>query len=275
MLSVLMSVYWKESPEFLDAALHSIEVQTRQADEIVLVKDPVGPELEAVIDAYRTRLPLTVIDMPHSVGFGEAMRIGVEKCRGDLIARMDTDDVCLPERFHLQVDYLDAHPEIDLVGGAIAEFATNPEQPFAIRKVPCLHEEIAKMAPFRNPINHMTVMFRRSAVLKSGNYHDDAGIEDYRLWARMLLAGCRFHNLDETLVLARTGNGFLKRRGGMVKLRHELSMQNYFRQIGFTSAGVYLFNLAVRTSVYLVPTVVRKIMYEGLLRSSISSANPG
>jgi glycosyltransferase involved in cell wall biosynthesis len=272
MLSVLMSIFWRESPEFLDVALDSIWRQTRKADQVLLVKDPIGPELEEVLDAYRTRLPFTIVSLPESVGFGEAMRIGVENCTGDLIARMDTDDICLPQRFERQVDFLDNHPDVDLVGSAIAEFGDDPASPHAVRKGPSSHRQIARIAPFRNPINHMTVVFRRAAVLSAGNYCDDAGIEDYRLWARMLMAGSRFHNLDETLVLARTGNGFLKRRGGLVKLRHELSMQAYFWKIGFISAPIYAFNLLARTPVIMVPTGLRKVMYEELLRSKMKSA---
>jgi len=273
MLSVLMSVFWKESPEFLDAALHSIEMQTTQPDEVLSVNGPLGPELTAVLDGYRSRLPLVIVELPEWVGLGEALRIGVEKCRGELIARMDTDDICVPDRLQIQADFLHAHPDVDLVGGAIAEFNQDPEQPVNLRKVPTEHEDIVKIAKLRNPINHMTVMFRREAVLRSGNYHDDAGWEDYRLWARMLMAGCRLHNLDQVLVLARTGEGFMKRRGGMVKLRHELSMQAYFRKIGFISSGRYLFNLAMRTPVIVAPEGVRKLLYERLLRTNLKETN--
>jgi hypothetical protein len=120
----------------------------------------------------------------------------------------------------------------------------------------------------------MTVLFRKQAVLKADNYHDDAGIEDYRLWARMLMSGSRFHNLNEILVLARTGNGFLQRRGGIVKLRHELDMQQYFRKIGFISTPVYAFNLLARTPIIMAPIRLRKIMYKELLRSKAKNAQP-
>jgi O104-antigen biosynthesis beta-1,3-galactosyltransferase len=269
MLSVLMSIFWKERPEFLEAALESICRQTRMPDEVVLVKDPIGPELEAVLESFRSRLPLNIVALPKSVGFGEALRIGVERCRSELIARMDTDDVCVPRRFEWQVGFMEKHPKVDLVGGAIAEFSVDPQCPHAIRRGPLTHQGISRIAPFRNPINHMTVVFRREAVLKAGNYHDDAGIEDYRLWVRMLMAGSKFQNLDETLVLARTGNGFLARRGGIVKLRQELGMQRYFHRIGFISTPVYAFNLLARTPIIMVPTGLRKLMYEGLLRSKV------
>jgi len=272
MLSVLMSVYFKESPSFLDAALHSIQMQSLRPDEVVLVSDPVSDELNAVIESYRFVLPLVTIQMASPISLGEALRIGVKRCRGDLIARMDTDDISVSDRFRAQVDFLVNHPEIDVLGGSIAEFVDDPQKPSSIRRMPELHHDVSKFARIRNPVNHMTVMYRRSAVLKAGNYEDDRCMEDYRLWARMLISGCRFHNLDEVLVLARIGNGMIRRRGGMSFMKHELKLQAYFREIGFTSGSRYVFNLGARVPPLFAPHSVRKLMYRHVLRRAVSSS---
>ena len=268
-LSVLMAVYLRESPVFLDIALQSIERQSLQPDEVVLVTDPLGPELRAVIAAHESTLPIVEVALPAPVGLGEALRIGVEHCRGELIARMDTDDICVTDRLRRQVEFLREHPEIDLLGGSIAEFLEDPQQLKSIRKMPELHDEISRTARSRCPVNHMTVMFRKAAVLKAGNYQDDRRMEDYRLWARMLLAGSRFHNLDEVLVLARIGNGMIRRRGGFIFMQHELKLQSYFRKIGFTSLPRLVFNFLARIPVLFAPHALRKFMYQYVLRRAV------
>lgn len=272
MLSVLMAVYHKESPGFLDAALSSIEAQTLLPDEVVLVVDPVGPELSGVLESHRSTLPLSIVWLPAPVSLGEALRIGIERCRGDLIARMDTDDLCVRHRFQMQVDFMMDHPEIDLLGGSIAEFDQDPAHPTTIRSMPAFHADIARVARMRCPVSHMTVMVRKSAVLRAGNYEDDRKLEDYRLWARMLLAGSRFHNLDTVLVLARTGNGMIRRRGGWAFMKHEIRLQSYFLRIGFTSFPRLIVNFLVRVPALFFPFFLRRLMYQHLLRKTVPPA---
>lgn len=269
MLSVLLAVYVKERADYLDAALESIALQTLQPDEVVLAVDPLGPELIAIIDSYRTRLPLKIVQLPSSQGLGMALRVGVEQCSGDLIARMDTDDICVRDRLRKQVDFLAANPDIDLVGGNIAEFDDDPLRPTTIRRVPEFHGDIARSARFRCPVNHMAVMYRRAAVLRAGNYQEDRRQEDYKLWARMLLAGSRFHNLQVVLVLARTGNGMIRRRGGVAFMKSELRLQAYFIKIGFTSIPQLFFNLLARVPVLVAPHSARQFMYQYFLRREV------
>ena len=118
--SVLMSVYKNDNPAFLKLALESIyDNQTRKPDEIVVVFDgPIPDELSEVLNNFRIGKESVVFYYPQEInrGLGEALRIGSEKCTGDYILRMDSDDISDPERFVKQIAYVEAHPEIDALG---------------------------------------------------------------------------------------------------------------------------------------------------------------
>jgi glycosyltransferase involved in cell wall biosynthesis len=263
-----MPVYAKESSQYLDWALASLEVQTHPADEVVIVKDgPLGAALEAVIAAYAGRLPVVTVQLPCNVGLGVALGVGVERCQGELIARMDADDICVPHRLELQVSALVADPGLDAVGGTISEFVSDPASPVAYRRVPMANGHIASWAKSRNPLNHMTVMFRREAVLRAGNYQPFSDFEDYHLWVRMLANGCRFMNLTDVLVHARAGNAMLKKRQGFHYAATEIAFQWFLCYSGFISPPRSVWNALLRVPVRLVPCAVRQMIYKNWLRS--------
>ena len=166
-ISVLMSVYKKENPEYLRASLESILVQTRTADEILLIEDgPLTQELYQVVAEYQKKCDyLHVHAMEQNVQLGRALAKGVELCKYDLIARMDTDDIAMPDRLEKEEAYMEAHPEVDVVGGAIREF--NDEGTIdRVKNMPKTQEEILEYVKVRNPLNHMTVMYRKDSILK-------------------------------------------------------------------------------------------------------------
>ena len=268
--SVLMSVYRRESPSHLDMCLESLENQTLLAAEVIIVKDgPLGPDLHLVLDAHSARLPIRAIQLPENRGTGAAVRIGVSECSHDLVARMDSDDINVSFRFEHQMRFLSNHPEIDVLGGQISEFMDQPGDSNCIRAVPIQHDAIAAFARRRNPINQMTVMFRKSAVLAAGNYRSWLGFEDYELWVRMLLNSSRFHNLDETLVFVRCGNGMHSRRGGWNYARREAALFWSFRNAGFLTTGAALRAIACRVPARLIPASLRTQVYNRLLRRHV------
>jgi glycosyltransferase involved in cell wall biosynthesis len=265
--SVLMSVYNRESPANLEVSLQSLASQTLPANEVLIVKDgPLADRLHQVIDKYSAKLPLTTLQFETNQGLGAALRAGMEKCRFDLVARMDSDDICVSERFERQIGFLEDHPEIDVLGSAISEFDTDPGQCISIRRLPVGHDAIRSFAKERNPLNHMTVVFRKSAVLSAGNYQTAIGFEDYDLWVRMLMRGMRFHNLPEPLVLVRCGKGMQSRRGGVDYMRREMALFSQFRRTEFLSSWEFLWIAARRLPVRLLPGPVRAHIYKGLLR---------
>ena len=171
--SVLMSVYQKENPDFLRKSLNSVLIeQNHKPDELVLVEDgPLTEELYQTIQDFKETFPeMKVLPLKENVGLGEALHRGVEACSYDWIARMDTDDIATPDRFQQQVDYIEQHPQLDVLGGNIIEFDTEPDQIVAEKQMPLSHEEIIKRLQRRNPFCHMTVFFKKSSVLKAGNY---------------------------------------------------------------------------------------------------------
>ncbi|AQL43318.1 hypothetical protein BV210_11720 [Halorientalis sp. IM1011] len=268
-LSVVCSTYRGDDPDELTTALESVFEQTRPPDEVVLVADgPVPSDIDAVIDRFLDAHPsvLRVERLPENRGRGEARRVGVEAASHKLVALMDADDVCAPTRFERQLDFLDEHPDIDVVGSYLSEFVESPDDPVAVREVPPGHEDIAKRARHRNPINQTTVVFRRDMALSAGNYRNVDRMEDYGLWVRMLLEGATFANIPETLVAARAGEGMYRRRGGIDYARAELRLQYEFWRWGFLGPARVLANLCTRVPLRLVPNHVRGAVYELLFR---------
>lgn len=264
--SVLVSVYHGELPAYLARSLDSLVSQTLPADQVVIVKDgPLGEGLEGVLAQYLTRLPITFVELERNRGLSEALQIGLDHCRFDLIARMDTDDVCAAQRFEKQVDFLARHPEIDVLGSSIVEFDTDPSHRNSIRCPPERHDEIRAFAQTRCPMNHVTVMYRKQAVLAAGGYRP-VGLEDYDLWVRMLMNGSRFHNLSEPLVFVCCGSGMQGRRGGLAYARREIALFWSFRKAGFLTLGGFLCNILRRTPLRLLPRVLRSWVYRDFLR---------
>lgn len=302
--SVLMPVYHKENPEYFYRAAASMMEQTASPDEFVLVCDgPLTEALERQIERIRRKWPetLKVIRMPECGGISLALAVGVEACRNEWIARMDSDDIACTERCEKQMAFIQNRAregkKLALLSGTIAEFASGSsekrradedkteqsaglddekrelpdrEQITGFRTLPCKYEEILSYARRRNPMNHMAVMMRRSAVLAVGNYHPIQGAEDYDLWARMIQAGYRAENLPDVLVYARTDNGMIGRRGGIAYARAALNLQRRFYQSGFLNFREYLLNCAVRVTASLMPHVLRQGLYRRKLRSKMS-----
>ena len=191
-ISVLMSVYVKENPTFLRDAINSIQNQTLKPSELVLVEDgPLTPELYQVLDQLEAEsdIPVKRYPLEQNQGLGLASSTGVFwQCQYDIIARMDTDDIAVPDRFEKQVQLMEKE-NLDLLGGHIAEFIDNPDEMFLNRRVPTQHADIVAYQRMRSAFNHMTVMFKKDMVLKAGNYEDGLYMEDDLLWLNMI--GCR------------------------------------------------------------------------------------
>lgn len=223
--SVLMSIYNKETPLYLDACLESLNIQTIRASEVVLVLDGyVNQSLLNVIERWRDELKIITVPLPKNVGLGLALNEGLKKCAHDLVARMDTDDVCLPMRFEKQLQAFNQNPNISLCGSYINEIECDTGQFIATRYVKESHEEIIKDAIRRNPFNHMSVMFRKKAVMAVGSYQHMLSMEDWYLWLRLLSQGYQGYNIPEALVNARAGKSMMSRRNGLKYISYEANI---------------------------------------------------
>lgn len=266
--SLLMSVYIKDNVDAFCRALESIQESTVKPSEVVLVLDgPVNEGHEKVINQFSENLNIQVVRLPKNLGLGPALNEGMKVCKEEWIARFDSDDICLPERFEKQTEYISLHPEVDIVGGWISEFSLDESALSGNRVVPEKHEQIVSFAKFRNPFNHMTVMYKKAVVVSAGGYQNDFLYEDYALWVRMFLNGARSANLQQVLVLARTGNGMILRRGGWRYMRSEMLAQRKFAEIGFITKLQLLRNLFIRVPVRLAGQTVRSLFYRSMLRS--------
>ncbi len=269
--SVLMSVYYKENPVFFELSLNSILNQSLKPSEIVLVQDgPLTEDLYKEIDRFKktSSIKTKVVPLEKNLGLGKALNIGLINCSYDIVARMDTDDICFPYRFERQMNVLlDCH--FDVVGSWILEFKENINQPSLMRKVPEKNNEIHKKQRSRNCLNHMTVLFRKDKVLSIGNYHDMPFFEDYYLWARMMKAEMSFYNIQEPLVYARIGNDMIGRRHGWVYLKKELRFYYMLLKIRFISPVLFISNLITRLPLRLLPKRLLQRIYIRLLRTEI------
>jgi glycosyltransferase involved in cell wall biosynthesis len=267
-----MAVYYGDDPEFVRSALDSVLEQTVPPQEIVIVADgPLPTALSTVLSEATSAHPKTVRveSLETNQGLGMALQIGVEACSHDLVARMDADDIALPDRFEKQLDYLAANPQVDVLGGYVAEFETDPESVESVRTVPTDPDTARSRAPFRCPLNHPTVMFRREAVLEAGNYSSLRSMQDYELWVRMVTQGYTIDNLPEVLVHCRTGEELYTRRGGLSYARIEVGLQRQFLQMGAISVPEFVFNICTRIPVRIAPRRVRGFVYQRLLRNEV------
>ena len=270
--SVLMSVYKNDDPEFLRIALESIyDKQTRKPDEIVVIFDgPLSETLYDTLNNFRVGKEDIVFYFPQEKnrGLGEALRIGVEKCTGDFIFRMDSDDVSVENRFEKQIEYIENHREIDVLGTSISEFNLSPfEDNKRIRMCPLEHQAIVKMAKKRNPMNHVTVCMKKTALEKCGGYETLLLLEDYYLWLKMIVAGCKLANLQESLVDVRVGNGFESKRGSKERVKGWKTLQKYMMEHKLISRFNAVVNMIYIRGFVAIPTGLKKWLYKEVLRS--------
>lgn len=270
--SLLLSTYGGDDPEFLrEAFVSSVQEQTRRPDEVVLVQDGPVPDVlaEAISELVATSpVPVRLVVMEENVGLGPALDMGLEACSHEIVARMDADDVSRPDRFERQLPLIEGGA--DIVGSGLFEFGSSVDDVVGRRTPPTDPDEIRRVIRFRDPFNHPTVVYRKSAVLGAGGYTDMALMEDYLLFTRMVDAGARPANLAEPLVYYRVGAGAYARRGGRQLLRSELALQRRFRDLGITSRSEYVRNVVVRGAYRLVPENVRKVAYRRLLANRSS-----
>lgn len=267
-ISVLLSLYHKESPTTLCQSLESVFTQSLQPNEVILVKDgPLTPELDGVLDEFLAKYPmLKIIPLPKNQGLGKALNEGLKHCSHELVARMDTDDIAKPNRFERQIQVFEEHPEIDVVGSWIDEFEGEPTNIISTRRLPENHEEILRYAQKRNPMNHPVVMFKKSAVVNAGGYQHFPFFEDYYLWVRMALNSAKFYNIQESLLYFRFSPDMFKRRGGFSYACTEAKFQWHIHQLGFIGLFKTVFNITIRFGARIIPNSFRSWIYKNILR---------
>ena len=269
--SVLMSVYYKEKASYLDDALNSIFNQTLRPNEVVLVEDgPLNDDLYKVIDKYKKKYKyFKTVRLKKNMGLGNALNEGLKHCTYEYVARMDTDDISMPDRFEKQIAFLEKNPDVDCVGSNMLEYDENMKNVISKKMVPETNEEIKKYVKERNPMNHPTVIYKKEEVLAVNSYEDFPFFEDYYLWAKMIKSGSKFYNIQENLYKFRAGLSMFKRRGGKQYLRDINKLEKGLLKLKIINKKEYVLNVLKRSIIALLPNCLRTFFYKLILRKKV------
>ena len=263
-----MSLYIKEKPKYFDECMQSVLNNTVLPNEIVIVLDgPITDELQEVLNKYVSKEPslYKVVPLETNQGLGLALKEGIQHCSNELVARVDTDDICRKDRFELQLKEFEEDPELDICGSHIAEFDESPDTIVAKRIVPLDDKAIKKYQKRRDAFNHMTVMYKKSAVLSAGNYQSCLLMEDTLLWVNMLKNGAKAKNIDDFLVCARIGKDMYERRGGFKYYKKYKAGRKEVYKTGYISWWDYKSTVIIQFFVALMPNKLRGFVFKKML----------
>lgn len=268
-ISVIIATYKGEKPEYLDRAMRSIwDDQKRKPDEIVLVEDgPLTTGLCSVVDAWKEILEsrLVVIEKPVNQGLAAALNDAIEVAHGDLIARMDSDDISLPDRFMLQEQYMDEHPEVDILGGSIREF--NDEGTLsAVQRYPATMQEVLRTMYKASPLAHPTVMYRSSFFKAGYRYSSKYHIcEDVTMWYDAAAGGRVINSLQDVLLEFRRNPSVMQRRSREKAWSEFLAYNDGISRLYGRFSYKYIYSF-MRMCFRLMPASLVSLIYDSKLR---------
>ncbi len=266
--SVLLSVYKSEHSDWLAFALDSMFAQTVPPAEVLLVQDgPLTSKLYETIEIYKHRYPTVfkTLSLPRNMGLGLALRHGVLACQYEYIARMDTDDYSAPSRIEEEFDAM-FEKNVDMVGCIIDEFIDDPQNVVSHRFLPETHDAIYRFAKKRTPIAHPSVLFKKSLLIKCGNYEDYFLAEDFAIFVNLLRIGAKGYNIQKPLVSMRVSKDFYNRRGGFRYLKAMLDFNRNLLRIGWVSYKDFFVRSSMNCIVCLMPNTLRNFVYRRFLR---------
>lgn len=213
--SVLMSVYCKDNAEYLKDAIESMLTQSHKPQQFVIVEDGIlGAELSDVITKYKKENSeiFTIIELKENGGLANALNVGLEQCRNELVARMDADDISLLERCERILQEFVKDKELAVCGCNISEFYGAPSDIRTARIVPENYEDIVRFSRRRQPFNHATVIYKKRVVQSVGGYEKLKRKEDFDMFSKMICAGYKGKNVNQELYLCRANEDNYRRR---------------------------------------------------------------
>ena len=274
-LCVVISVYKKDKPDHLAQSLESISAkQTRKPNKIILIIDgQISNNLMHVINTWydlnKDSIFIRIEKNSINLGLTKSLNKAIKLCTCDYIARMDSDDISISERFALQINYLENNKDIDVLGGYIQEIDSNNKS-LNIRTFPNSNSSVLKQIPISSPVNHPSVMFRRK-IFDEGNYYNEKykTSQDIAFWFYLLSKGYRISNLDRIITLFRLNENMVKRRSYKKGVTEFFI---YFKGIldlyGFSYKLVYPF---LRLFTRLMPSPIIKLIYFSGLRKILNN----
>ncbi|NNP75073.1 amylovoran biosynthesis protein AmsE [Acinetobacter sp. Ac_3412] len=273
LFSILLSLYHKEKVEYLEKCFESIwDQQTLKPTEIVLVLDgPIGEGLTKSVEHWQQKLGniLKIVTLAENVGLGKALNEGLKHCTNEWVFRMDTDDICTPDRFSKQVAFIKENPDVVLFGGQILEFNQDVSDAHVLKAVPENHNEIKAFAQNRCPFNHMTVAYRHDVITALGGYQHHLFMEDYNLWLRVIGAGYKVANLPDVILFARVGNGMHARRKGLEYIKSEKKLLDLKKELKLQDPIRANIVFLLRSVFRLLPSTMLGKIYNNFLRKKV------
>lgn len=260
-----MSVYIKETNIFLKRSIESVMAQEMPPTDFVIVCDgPLTNELEECLFQMKKQYPIiNILRLSNNVGLGVALSEGLKIVSNNYVMRMDSDDVCLPDRATVQIPMLKKY---DLVGGIISEFEGDENNIIGYRTVPELFEDIKRYSKKRSPFNHPSVAFKKDVILLAGGYQDLLYVEDYYLWIRVLLTTNKVYNIQKVLVNMRSGRDMRSRRGGKIYKKSLKKLRKYMLDNHLINIIEYYFLLAFQNIFLSLPLRYKASLYKMVLR---------
>lgn len=262
-LAVIMSLYKNDTLEFVKLAVESILNQTFIQFDFFIQYDGYIPQ---DVDDYLSGLQDERIHISRreenkglAYSLNELLSTVMAKDY-EYIARMDADDISLPERFEKQIAYMGKHPEIDCLGTWAIEINSDGSEYYR-KQMPETHEGCWKQFMIRDCMIHPTVMFRRSYIEKAGYYSLDTYFgEDTMMWAQGFAAGCKFGNLPEYLFKFRLNDDFFNRRRGWKHAKGILTLRWGVNKMLNYPIKAYMYAIAY-AGAKMMPTKVLDLIY--------------
>ena len=264
--SVVMSVYISDSPIYFIEAINSLLNQTKMPDEIIIIADgPIGNELNVALNYFKNMDLIRIIRLEKNCGLALSRKKAISSTSFDIIAVMDSDDICVPDRFEKQIKLLQ-DGKTQVVGGWIEEFVNEPRDKGKVRKTPINHKEIFSFGKWRNPINHVTLMFTKEAYDSVDGYSSVRHSEDWDMISRMLVTGVIIQSVPEVLVHVRAGDEMIERRRNIEQFKGEMMLFIKKYSIGYINLFHLFGNIMIRVVLRALPMFVTKFTYNSLLR---------
>lgn len=255
-VSILFPVF-NEDKQILILAIKSILKQDFSDFELIIIDDSTDPEIMDYLDRLCLDDSRVFLHRPSfRLGLVKALNFGLTKCRANLIARMDSDDIQVSNRLSFQVAYMFEHTDVDVLGSFIFKIDYQGMD-IGIRKYPIYHNDIYFWSTLINPICHASVMFRRCALNIAGMYDERyTAAEDYELWLRLISKKFRFHNLPLPLVRYRVAN-IIRRNSSNWKFNLRAKIV-YFKMNNFVFRFI---GILLVFFMWLLPTKIKGFFY--------------
>jgi len=263
--ALILSVYQNDPLEIVKETMDSLFAQSDCDFDIFVQSDgPITSKLSTYLDTLLLQKKIYSFhkrDKNRGLAYSLNELIHrVLSLKYDYIVRMDADDIAIPQRLQHQLNFLKVHPEVDVLGGWIEEFNTDSGETQCIH-YPQEHDDILKHMLKRNPMAHVSVVFRSSFFERFGFYDSESKNEDFQLWVDAFDAGAQFHNLQEVLVKVRTNNAFYNRRKDKQRAIEVMKIKfQATRLFGFGVKG-YFYAIA-HYLLFMAPSFIKQFIYK-------------